>query len=348
MSTTQVDFSPGRFYASVQRRQLRRLLSFMALVAVLALVDLSVGPAGLTLGEWLAGLTQAGSNPLHDAIVWEIRLPQMLMALVVGFALGLAGAEMQTVLDNPLASPFTLGVSSASALGAALALMTAFTLPGLSSAATLGVCALVAGLACVALLDRLSRSRLAAGQGLILFGIALVFSINALLSLLQYVLNAGALQNLMFWMMGSLSRSNLTWASWLAALTLVCLGLSLRDSWQLSALRFGEERARSLGVNSQALRRRSLFRVGVLTAAAVSGTGIIGFIGLVAPHMARRLAGEDHRWLMPLSGLVGSALLLGAATLTKIILPFGTLPVGIVTTLVGIPALVFLMRRQTP
>ncbi|PLC50293.1 iron-siderophore ABC transporter permease [Pollutimonas subterranea] len=327
----------------------RKLLLALLLAAILAMtcIDLLLGPSEVAWTSLLKTLLDFGSaDPTLDIIVWQIRLPQALMALMVGAALGLAGAEMQTVLNNPLASPFTLGVSSAAALGAALTLVFDWRLPLIPQQYALVLNAFILALSCALLLDAVARRARIGTAGIVLFGIALVFSFNALLSLVQLTANAAALQDLMFWMMGSLERSDWPKVLMMAAVLVAVLPFSLRKVWQLTALRFGDDRAASLGVDAQGVRRGSLLRVSLLASLAVALVGVIGFIGLVAPHIARRLWGEDHRWYLPASACIGSAILISASVTAKLISTHTVVPVGIVTTLVGIPFfIVALMRR---
>ncbi|PLC52338.1 iron-siderophore ABC transporter permease [Pollutimonas nitritireducens] len=326
----------------------KRLLALL-LVAILALacIDLLVGPSDLAWTSLLKTLLGSGSaDPTLDIIVWQIRMPQTLMALMVGAALGLAGAEMQTVLNNPLASPFTLGVSSAAALGAALTLVFDWRLPMVQQQYVLVLNAFILALSCSLLLDAVARRARIGTAGIVLFGIALVFSFNALLSLVQLTATAAALQDLVFWMMGSLERSNWPKVLMMAGVLVAVLPFSLRRVWQLTALRFGDDRAASLGVDAQGVRRGALLRISLLASLAVALVGVIGFIGLVAPHIARRLWGEDHRWYLPASACIGSAILIGASVAAKLISTHTVIPVGIVTTLVGIPFFIIALMRR--
>ncbi len=336
--------------ATYRRQQLRKLwllILIICLVLAAAMIDLAIGPANIAVSDIIGTLLwPAQSTSLDVTVIWQLRVPQSLMALAVGAALGLAGAEMQTVLDNPLASPFTLGVSSAAALGAALALSFNIAIPGLPAEISLVVSALTVALACTALLDRIAAKQNANANNIVLFGIALIFSFNALLALMQYLVSASSLQLLIFWMMGSLARSSMTGVAVVALGLFAALLLGMRQAWQLTALRYGDERARTLGVDTHRLRRCSLFRVGILTAISVSLTGVIGFIGLVAPHIARRLVGEDHRWFLPTSALTGALLLISAAAFSKMLVTDTLLPVGIVTTLVGVPVFAWIVLRK--
>lgn len=336
-------------YRKLQQKKCRRILVLVFLVVCAFLIDLSTGPANLGFDRLINTLWSSSSgNALHSTIIWHLRLPQTLMALMVGASLGFAGAEMQTLLDNPLASPFTLGISSAAALGAALTLTFNLSIPGIPTEFSLTLNALLLAILCTFFLDRIATRHSATPQSIVLFGIALIFSFNALLAFTQYLVDAAALQHLVFWMMGSLARSTPQGIGLITIVFVLTLSLSMRQAWQLTALRYGEDRALSLGINTRTLRRKSLFRLGVLTAVAVSLTGVIGFIGLVAPHIARRLLGEDHRWFLPASALTGAFLLLAAASVSKSLLSDTVLPVGIVTTLVGVPIFAWVVLRKLP
>ena len=199
------------------------------------------------------------------------------------------------------------------------------------------------------LLDAVARWGGMNTSGVVLFGIAMVFTFNALVSLVQFTASAEALQNLVFWTMGSLARSSWTTVGVLALAFAVALPLAMRQSWKLTALRLGEDRAASFGVDVRRVRVAALARVSLLAALAVAFVGTIGFIGLVAPHIARRLFGEDHRFYLPGSALVGAVILSLASIASKNLLPGVVVPVGIVTALVGIPFFVsVVLRRQLP
>ncbi len=335
-------------YQQTWRRRKFFLALLLAATLAIACIDLLLGPAELAWTSLLQALLNPGSvDSTLDIIVWQIRLPQALMALLVGAALGLAGAEMQTVLNNPLASPFTLGVSSAAALGAALTLVFDWRLALIPQQYVLVLSAFILALFCALLLDTIARRARIGSAGIVLFGIALVFSFNALLSLVQLTASAAALQDLVFWMMGSLERSGWPKVLMMGVALALVLPFSLRRAWQLTALRFGDDRAASLGVNAQGVRRGALLRISVLASLAVALVGVIGFIGLVAPHIARRLWGEDHRWYLPASACIGSAILISASVAAKLISTHTVVPVGIVTTLVGIPFFIVALMRRT-
>ena len=348
MQSAAPDFDVISDYRRVLRRRLWLIAAFVVAILGSLLLDFTLGPAGLSLHDLWQTLVDKGSvSPGQQVIVWSIRLPQALMAVLVGAALGLAGAEMQTILNNPLASPFTLGVSHAAAFGAALAIILNLGVPGVPEEWLVAANAFVFALLATFLLDVLARWRKANTGVVVLFGIALGFTFGALVSLIQFVASEDALQALVFWTMGSLARATWFKLLLLAVALLIALPLAWRRSWQLTALRLGEDRAASFGIDVKRLRLGTLLRVSILSALAVAFVGTIGFIGLVGPHISRMLFGEDHRFYLPGSALAGALILSLASVVSKNIVPGVLVPVGIVTALVGIPffmAIVF--KRQ--
>ncbi|KAA5611338.1 iron ABC transporter permease [Rhodovastum atsumiense] len=308
-------------------------------------LDLATGPAMLKLPAVLAALAGQGDDPLVNAIVHTLRLPVALMAMVVGAALGLSGAVMQTILNNPLASSYTLGISAGAGFGAALAILAGAALP-LPEAWAIPLAAFgFAALAC-AMVGGVGRLRGATPELLVLAGIACLFLFQALLSLLQFLASPEALQQIVFWLFGSLQRASLGKVGVVTLVLALVLPLLLRDAWRLTALQFGDERARALGVGVDGLRLRAFTAVSLLTGAAVAFVGTIGFIGLVAPHVARMLVGEDQRHMLPASAAFGALLLSAASVASKLILPGTVFPIGIVTALIGVPFFAWLVLAR--
>ncbi|EPD6173589.1 FecCD family ABC transporter permease [Proteus mirabilis] len=311
------------------------------------ILDFTLGPSGLSLTElWNTLISPEIADAGTRVIVWDIRLPYSLMAVVVGMSLGLAGAEMQTILNNPLASPFTLGVSSAAAFGAALAIVLGIGIPGVPAQWFISVNAFVFALLATLLLDFISRWMRVSTSGIILFGIALVFTFNAAVSIMQFIANEDTLQGLVFWTMGSLNRASWDKLYILLVVLVIIFPLSLMNAWKLTALRLGEDRAMSFGINVRRLRLTTLLRISIISALAVAFVGPIGFIGLVAPHIARMTFGEDHRFYLPASALIGALVLSIASLVSKNLLSGVIIPVGIVTSLVGIPFFVSIILRH--
>ncbi len=346
--TPSRSLSAGRgFYrALVFRRQL--ILAALVLALLLSLcIDLALGPARFSLGEVIAALVNPDAvSQQVRVIVWEIRMPVALMAMIVGASLSIAGAEMQTILSNPLASPFTLGISAGASFGAALAL--AFGVAIIPSAIdyVVPINAFVMAMLTAFFIHALSLKRGVTVETIVLLGIAMVFIFNSLMALIQFFASQQAVSAVVFWTMGSLTKA--TWPKvWisLAVLAMVVPFLA-RHGWALTAMRLGDSKAESMGVNPRRLRLEVLVLVSLLAAIAVAFVGTIGFIGLVGPHIARLLLGEDQRFFLPGSALCGALILSIGSVLSKVILPGTIIPIGIITSLVGIPFFLFLVLNH--
>lgn len=327
-------------YRRVSARRAAILVAATLCLAGLVLLDLSTGPSGTLASEVWRGLKAGpyGDDKSLAIILWQLRMPQTIMGVLVGACLGLAGLQMQTILSNPLASPFTLGFSAAAGFGAALAIMFGgilsvplYLLAPLSAfAMTLIACGLVYAI---------TRLRSATPEVLVLGGIAVLFLFQSMQSLLQFLASPETLQQIVFWLFGSLLKSTWTSVAVTGAILAACLPFVARSAWSLTALRLGDKNARTLGLPVEAVRRDTFVIVALLTAAAVAFVGTIGFVGLIAPHGARALVGEDHRFSLPLSAMTGGIILIGASVVGKCISPGAVIPVGIITAVVGVPVL---------
>ncbi|NEI69207.1 iron chelate uptake ABC transporter family permease subunit [Rhizobium lusitanum] len=336
-------------YRSLVVRRLAIMVLLFGLLLISFGYDVVTGSSGMSAADLLHGIFHSAElSPTDRVIIWNVRLPFALMAVLVGASLSLAGAEMQVILNNPLASPFTLGVASAAALGASTIIVFHLALSWLPYNWLVSLAAFVFAFGSVLLLDALSRLRAASMETMVLLGIALVFSCNAVILLFQLVATEDVLQQLVFWSVGSLARANWDKVAVLAIALVVIMPLSFASAGQMTALRMGEERAISFGIDVVRLRYLSLLRVSLLSAMAVAFVGTIGFIGLVGPHIARLLVGEDQRFALPASALIGALLLSLASIASKIVLPGLVVPVGIVTALVGVPVFVALIFNGKP
>lgn len=332
-----VEEGRGRYRALAGRRLL--LIAGFALALGLSfLVDIAWGPARYALGDVIATILSPGSvSEKIRVVVWDIRMPMALMAVITGACLSLAGAQMQTILANPLASPFTLGISAAASFGAALALVLGVSLVPLAGPFMVPLNAFAMALVATMIIHFVSQARGVTVQTVVLLGIALVFTFNALLAFLQYLATEQALQSVVFWTMGSLTKA--TWDKiWITLAVLVfCLPLFARRAWALTAIRLGEDKAASFGVDVRRIRLETMLVVALLAAVPVSFVGTIGFVGLVGPHIARMVVGEDQRFFLPASVLCGALLLSVTSVVSKSILPGVVFPIGIITALVGVP-----------
>ena len=334
-------------YRSLVRRRLALVVLLGVAAMASALLDVATGPSGLGIAGVVAGLADPASmSAAERVILFDVRLPYAVMAVVVGAALGLAGAETQTVLNNPLASPYTLGISWAAILGATLAIVFDLDVAGLGRAVSLPLAAFLFAALAGGLILLLAARFGPSTETIILFGIALLFTCSALISLLQFVADAEDVQESVMWSMGSLTQSSWRAIAAVTATLIVALPLALRASWALTLLRSGEEHARGVGVSVHRLRLGALLRTSLLAGTAVAFVGAIGFVGLVAPHITRLLVGEEQRLYLCGSLATGALLLSLASVGSKTIVPGVLIPVGIITALIGIPAFVTLIVAE--
>lgn len=338
----------------IQPRTLFIILSLLCLLAVW--LSLALGPVSLPLMDTLrAGLRLLGlpvnGDGLEQAelILGQIRLPRTLLGLAVGAVLALAGVAMQGLFRNPLADPGLVGVSSGAALGAAVAIVGSAWVGGVPEAIApylLSLCAFLGGLGVTALVYRLGRRD---GQTsvatMLLAGIALTALASSAVGLFTYLADDATLRTLTFWNLGSLNGASYQrlWPLVLVA-TAVALWLPRRAE-ALNALLLGESEARHLGIEVESLKRELVFCTALGVGAAVAAAGLIGFVGLVVPHLVRLLSGPDHRVLLPASLLAGASLLLFADLIARLALAPAELPIGIVTAFIGAPFFLYLLLR---
>ena len=320
----------------LERKRWFVILSFLVIGVVSLILDVMTGPAMLSVSEVVNSLFDIGEvDKMTDNIVHNLRLPMALMALVVGATLAVGGAEIQTLLNNPMASPYTLGLAAAAGFGASIVI--AFGSFGLPVQVAVPIGAFVMTMLASGILFLFASKRRFSSEMLVLVGIALLFIFQSLLSLVQFISAPEVSQQILFWLFGSLNKA--TWQSLIIIIvvTTICVALLSKELWKLTALCLGEDRAASLGINLQVLRIKVLVLVAMMTATAISFVGVIGFIGLVAPHVARMLLGEDQRFFLPGAMLVGAAFLSLSSVLSKVIIPGALFPVGIVTSFIGVP-----------
>ena len=320
----------------LERKRWFVILSFLVIGVVSLILDVMTGPAMLSVSEVVNALFSIGEvDKMTNNIVHNLRLPMALMALVVGATLAVGGAEIQTLLNNPMASPYTLGLAAAAGFGASIVI--AFGSFGLPVQVAVPIGAFVMTMLASGILFLFASKRRFSSEMLVLVGIALLFIFQSLLSLVQFISAPEVSQQILFWLFGSLNKA--TWQSLIIIIvvTTICVALLSKELWKLTALRLGEDRAVSLGINLQILRIKVLILVAMMTATAISFVGVIGFIGLVAPHVARMLLGEDQRFFLPGAMLVGAAFLSLSSVLSKVIIPGALFPVGIVTSFIGVP-----------
>ena len=333
-------------YRKINRK--RRIVLLVLILAVLFMitVDISVGSSSLTFTECirllLAGPSAEGT---YELIVWQVRLPMTLTCVGVGGCLALSGLQVQTITNNPLASPYTLGISSGASFGAAIAIVTGAAVLNVQWIGTT-LMAFAFALLVTGAIFFLGRLKRMSAQTLVLVGIIMNFFFTALQQYLQYRASAEIAQIISNWTFGNLSRASMTSALVTLVVMLAGVLFFFRLSWQLTAFNAGEERAKSLGIQVERLKMTVFVAAAVLIAAGVGFIGTVGFVGLVSPHCARLLVGEDQRYLMPVSTLFGMLVMLLASTVSKLMSEGSMLPVGIITSIVGVPFLFILLMRE--
>jgi iron complex transport system permease protein len=368
-----VHFADGvipKDYLGYVRHKYLWILGGIILLFILLVVSISVGAAGIppydVFLSIVGGTIDRISALLHstaipaeelsttDRIVWNIRLPQALAAIVAGIGLSVAGVAMQSILRNPLGSPFTLGISNAGAFGAAVSVILlgtgqmhstvadAFTLnnPYLTT-----IVAFIFCLIATAVILLISRVRGASPEVMVLAGVAISSLFTAGTMFLQYFADDTQLAAVVFWTFGDVSRAG--WQE-LGLMALVVAGATLyfvANRWNYNAIDAGDETAKGLGVNVEAIRNVGMVVAALVSAVIVSFLGVIGFVGLVCPHMVRRLIGDDQRFLIPGSCVMGGILLLASDTVARIIVAPYVLPVAVLTAFLGAPTFIYLLLR---
>lgn len=336
-----------------RKREAIVIASLFAFVVLLFIICLFVGPSGMTPGESVAALFGKG-DATAVRIVRSVRLPRALAAIIAGAGLSMSGLVMQGCLDNPMASPSTLGVSNAAAFGANLSIIVfagGFLVTGNNAANfftftdPFAVSAFAFVFAALAVLVVLGLSRLRAFRAdvVVLAGIAIGSVFTAAVTVLQFYATDVGLSAAVIWTFGDLGRATFRTDAVMAAVVLAAGILFAFFSMKYNALLGGDEAAASMGVNVGRLRFVSLLAASLVTAVCVSFLGVIGFVGVICPHIAKKLLGQDHRFSLPASALSGSFLLLASDALSRAAGGGSALPVGAVTSLLGAPFFLFLI-----
>ena len=284
------------------------------------------------------------STWLADVCVWNLRLPRIFLGIVAGIGLGIAGAVMQAVLRNPLASPYTLGISSGAGFGASLAILAGAGIVG-GKYLIIGNAFIFALLVSFIILGLSSRKG-ATPETMILAGIAMMYLFGAMTTILQYFGEAEAVKEAVFWMVGDLNRASWSVVTVVSVAIALCAPYLMAKSWDLNVMGAGDETAKSLGVNVKRTRVTTMIVSTLMVATIVCFTGTIGFIGLVAPHMTRLAIGGDNRYVLPVSGLLGAVILITADLVARRIMAPVILPVGAVTAFMGAPLFLYLIMRR--
>ncbi|WP_237585279.1 FecCD family ABC transporter permease [Actinomyces howellii] len=362
--------APGRRHArdgsgTAPARRPRLVLTTLTVgLVVLSLVAVGVGQVHASPGQVVDVLLRpggapggAGSSSTLETVVWQLRAPRVLAGLCVGAVLACSGAALQAVVRNDLADPYLLGISSGACLGAALVIAggaggVVGAVVGAGSRAegpTVTLGAFLGALAALTLvLVLVGPGRSLSGSRLVLAGLTVGYFLSAATNLVVVLSDSrDAVRAVTFWMLGSLGRSSWADVPALAAVTLGSVGALTLRGRSLDAVGLGDDVARSLGVDPDRQRRTTAVLAALGVAAATAVAGAIGFVGLVVPHLARRLVGATHRALIPTSALLGALVLTGADALARTVLAPREIPLGILTALVGTPLLMSMLRRRS-
>lgn len=321
------------------RRKILLLIALVAMVFIVAVYAVTQGAYEIPVKDVLWALT-GNAEGTFRVVIANIRLPRVAAAIMCGWGLSLSGLCIQSLLKNPLGSPSTLGISQGAAFGAALSIV-------VFGAQVLSVTAFAFGGAMGATLVILILARLKrlSPEAVILAGVALSSLFASATILIQYLATETQLAMVVFWTFGDVARSNwweiglMTVAVFVASFFLMVL------RWDLNAMSSGEETAKGLGVSVEKVRISGMVAAALVSALATAFHGVIAFIGLIAPHMARRIVGDDHRLLIPFSSVLGALLLLTADTLGRVVIGSGALPVGVITSFLGAPMFLYLLVR---
>jgi iron complex transport system permease protein len=325
------------------------LILFALLLVAMGLVSIMTGPVPLSVKTVLDAIFAPDTVNLRDlAIVWSVRLPRTLLAILVGGALAFSGALMQGLFRNPLADPGLIGVSAGATFAAITAIVLGETLLGAAAIIyVLPVGAFLGGLiATITLYLIATRRGRTSVATMLLGGIAIAALMMAASGILIFMSNDQQLRELTFWSLGSLGGAS--WQKIIAILPFIALGLTLALGFSggFNALALGEAEARHLGIPVQLLKRVAIIAVALLTGTAVAVSGSIGFIGIIVPHLLRLAIGPDHRYLLPVSILFGAVLLTAADMVARTIVAPAELPIGIVTAILGAPFFLWILLRN--
>jgi iron complex transport system permease protein len=327
------------------------LIIFLALTLLTSAVSITAGAMPIGAQEaWntiLASLLDSSStlvDPVQEVVLFELRIPRILTALIVGCILAQSGAVMQGLFRNPLADPGIIGVSSGAAVGAILAIA---VLPVAWKVWSVPMLAFLGGLGTTLLVYALARTHRGTSLVILLLaGVAVSAFAGASIGLMSYFADDQSLRELSVWQMGSLAHTELSDIPLLLVAAIVLAGFFQVHAKAFDALLLGESEARHIGINVEVLKGASILLVALGIGICVANTGIIGFVGLVVPHLVRLLAGPGHRTLLPLSALLGALLLLASDLIARSILTPAELPIGLVTALVGAPFFTILLLRE--
>ena len=343
-------------YQQYIRRKWAVLILLCLLTAVFSIMSLLSGSANMTFSDVIASIFGRGTRQMNT-IIWNVRMPRIAAAMAVGAALSMCGCIMQNVLRNPLASSSTLGVSQGASFGAAATIVclgagTQINSGNGASALTItqpymvSLAAFCGGMLTTILMLGLSRLRDATPSVMVLAGVALSSMFTGGTTLIQYFADDVMVATIVYWTFGNLGRAGWSEIGLIGILSFAAFLFFIINSWNYNAIESGHDTAKSLGVNTGLLVPLSLVICALITSVSVAFTGCISFIGLIASHIMRRFVGNDYRFLLPCSALMGAVLLLAADIACRMIVSPIVLPIGALTSFMGAPLFLYLILRQ--
>jgi iron complex transport system permease protein len=341
----------SRTYRGFVKRKRLLLLVGLLLLVLCIIIAAQNGPINIPFADIVRYIFTFNTEG-RGGIIWNIRMVRIVGALLAGAGLAVAGVVMQCILRNPLASPFTLGISSSAAFGASFAII--FLRAGSSMTSTVSInnpyvttiSAFLFSLLATGSILLLTRITRVSAETMVLAGVAISAMFSAGLSFMQYIATDSQLGNIVAWTFGDLGKATWSWNSLILLVLLPVVLYFFYRRWDYNALDAGEDTAKGLGVNTERERVVGMVLSSVLSAFIVSFFGIIAFIGLLAPHITRMIIGSDHRYLIPLSIIIGAIILITADGIGQVILFPSVIPVGIITSLLGGPLFIYLLIRR--
>jgi iron complex transport system permease protein len=341
-------------YRQYTGRKVAFITGGVVLLFILLVLSISVGAVRIPPIAVVKTLLGSSISKQYDIIIRNIRLPQALTAIVAGIGLAVSGTAMQSILRNPLGSPFTLGISQAAAFGAAFSVMvlgsgamqsTVTDAVNISNPYLTTSVAFIFSLVGMGVILLITRIRRASPEVMVLAGVAMGSLFTAGTMFLQYFADDVQLAAMVFWTFGDTARASWKELSFITVVVVLASIFFMFNRWNYNAIDAGDETANGLGVNVKRTRIFGMLVASVVTAIIVAFLGIIGFVGLVCPHIVRRLIGDDHRFLIPGTCIMGGILLLAADTVARIMLAPHILPVAILTSFLGAPVFIYLLIR---
>ena len=329
------------------------LFIVICIIAVVAVIGYAatIGSSNISATDvyrviWYHFVDPSRCDPTIDWAVFDIRLPRIIGGLIVGSCLGVAGAAMQSMMKNPLADPYTTGISSGASFGATLAIGLGITVTGSAGSLGLILTAFFFSLIPAAVIIMVSSLRNTSAATMILAGIAVMYLFNACTTLIKLGISDESLSAVFQWSVGDLSQ--VTWSNCavMCLFTVAGTAVLMAMSKKLNILITGDKNATALGLNAHRLRIVLLIIISLMAASVVCFTGIIGFIGLVAPHIVRIFLGSDNRYLIPASAAFGAVLLMVADLISRVVIAPTFLPVGVITAFIGCPMFLYLLIKQ--